>query len=348
MPGTGWARFRNNLRLEMRARLRKSSHAVCSMNHLNRRQFLQTTATWVGGAVLGTPARSEAAGSPRKMTISLSCGSIGVSADQVEAIRLATKYGFESVEASTEYLARLPEAELTQLISDMKAQRVVFGTAGLPVEFRQDEAKFKDSLKGLPRMAEGLHRAGVDRVGTWLMPGDNSRTYLENYKLHARRLREVASVLKDHGQRLGLEYVGTKTSRERSRYQFVHSLAELKELIAEIGTGNVGVVLDSWHWWQADDTVADLLTLKNQDIVSVDLNDAPAGPAKEKQIDGQRELPCATGVIDLAAFLKALNQIGYDGPVRAEPFNKALNDLKNDEACAATIAAMKKAFALIT
>jgi sugar phosphate isomerase/epimerase len=59
------------------------------------------------------------------------------------------------------------------------------------------------------------------------------------------------------------------------------------ELIAEIGTANVGVILDSWHWWQAGDTEADLLTLTAKDIVSVDLNDAPAGVAKEEQQDGR-------------------------------------------------------------
>ena len=59
------------------------------------------------------------------------------------------------------------------------------------------------------------------------------------------------------------------------------------ELIAEIGTATVGVILDSWHWWQAGDTEADLLTLTAKDIVSVDLNDAPAGVAKEEQQDGR-------------------------------------------------------------
>jgi sugar phosphate isomerase/epimerase len=52
-------------------------------------------------------------------------------------------------------------------------------------------------------------------------------------------------------------------------------------------------------------------------------------------------------VIDVGPFLNALNQIGYDGPVRVEPFNQALNDLSNDEACAAAAASLKKAFALI-
>jgi sugar phosphate isomerase/epimerase len=87
--------------------------------------------------------------------------------------------------------------------------------------------------------------------------------------------------------------------------------------------------------------------LKSDQVVAVDLNDAPTGIPREKQIDGQRELPLATGVIDVASFLNALQKIGYDGPVRAEPFNKPLNDLDNDAACAKTSEAMHKAFALI-
>jgi sugar phosphate isomerase/epimerase len=67
----------------------------------------------------------------------------------------------------------------------------------------------------------------------------------------------------------------------------------------------------------------------------------------EAGYDNRRELPCATGIIDVGAFLNALNQIGYDGPVRAEPFNQAVNRMTKDEACAAAAAALEKAFALI-
>ncbi len=83
---------------------------------------------------------------------------------------------------------------------------------------------------------------------------------------------------------------------------FIHSLNETKELIAAIGTGNVGIQLDSWHWFTADETVADLLTLRNEDIITVDLNDAPQGIALDKQIDSARELPAATGVIPTSPF----------------------------------------------
>jgi sugar phosphate isomerase/epimerase len=81
--------------------------------------------------------------------------------------------------------------------------------------------------------------------------------------------------------------------------------------------------------------------------VSCHLNDAPAGIPVDQQRDGTRALPCATGVIDLKTFLGALVNIGYDGPVLAEPFDKKLNALDNEAAVAATAAAMKKAFALV-
>jgi sugar phosphate isomerase/epimerase len=307
-----------------------------------RRSFIALTSLAAVGTAI--PGRTAEATKTRMKTC-LSPGSIGVSASQDQAIELAAKFGFDAVEPYAQHLAGLSAAQMDELLARLKVKNLAWGAAGLPVEFRRDDAAFRASLEKLPALAAGLQRAGVTRVGTWLTPSSGTLTYVRNFRRHAERLRAVAKVLADHGQRLGLEYVGTFTSRANARFPFIHNLAETRELIAEIGTGNVGVVLDSWHWWQADDTVTDLLALKPEDVVSVDLNDAPAGVPKREQQDGRRELPAATGVIDVAVFLRALQRIGCDGPVRAEPFNKALNDLDNEAACAATIAALKKALA---
>lgn len=110
---------------------------------------------------------------------------------------------------------------------------------------------------------------------------------------------------------------------------------------------NVGFVLDSWHWYTAGETEEDLLTLANEDVVAVDLNDAPDGIPVDEQMDLRRRLPATTGVIDLRTFLGALVKMGYDGPVRAEPFDPTLRELPADEAVARTAEAMKRAFALI-
>lgn len=276
----------------------------------------------------------------------LSPGSIGVKADQREAIALAAKHGFTAVEPFPQFLAGLDDAGRGELLADLNAKGLGWGAAGLPVDFRGDDARFEQGLAELPRLAAALQRFGATRVGTWISPGHNTLDYAANFERHRQRLAKVATILKEHGLRLGLEYVGTPSARTRSAHPFVYNLSGTRTLIAAIGTGNVGLVLDSWHWWTAGDTEAALLQLRNEDVVSVDLNDAPSGLTLEQQQDGQRELPVATGVIPVARFLSALRKIGCDAPIRAEPFNKTLNALENEEACATTIAALRKAMAL--
>jgi sugar phosphate isomerase/epimerase len=89
------------------------------------------------------------------------------------------------------------------------------------------------------------------------------------------------------------------------------------------------------------------MTLRGIDVITVDLNDAPAGLTLDQYQDGNRELPAATGVIPVKQFLGALVHIGYDGPIQAEPFNAVLRAMPIDQACAATAAAMKEAFATL-
>ncbi len=316
------------------------------MSETTRRDFVCTASAAAAGAALSSRL-SMVTAAERKLKLCLSPGAIGVNASQAEAINLAVKYGFEAVDPNAGYLASLSQGQLQELLAGMKSKGISWGAAGLPVDFRQDEAKFNEGMAALEKIAPVLQKAGVTRVTTWIMPCSKQLTYRQNFELHVVRLRAAARVLADHGQRLGLEYVGTQSLRDSQKYPFLHTMAETRELIGEIGTGNVGLALDSWHWWTAGDGQADILALKNEDIVLVDLDDAPAGIAREQQIDSQRELPAATGVIDVGQFLGAVLMVGYDGPMRAEPFNKALNDMDNDAACSATIAALKKALAKV-
>jgi sugar phosphate isomerase/epimerase len=319
------------------------------MTTICRRQFIRGSVAAVAGAAFLPEAGAFIAQKTRgrKMTMCLSCGAIGVSASMRESIELAAQHGFEAVEINGPYLASLSADESAELLAMMKSKGIAAGHAGLPVEFRQDESRFDEGMKKLPGVAAALERAGVNRVSTWIMPCHDSMTYVANFRQHALRLREAARVLADRQIRLGLEYVGAKTLWTSKRYPFVHTMAEMKDLIGEIGGSNVGFLLDSFHWWNAGETDKDILSLKNEQVISVDLNDAPAGIPREQQVDNHRELPCATGVIPVADFLNALNQIGYDGPVRAEPFNKAVNALPREEACAAAAKALKQAFSLI-
>ena len=309
------------------------------MTILARREFL--------AGVAAAPLAASAARKD-KMRIHLVCGALGVMADQRQAIEYAQRFGFDAAEPNAQFLASLSDEENKKLLDELKAKNLVFGNAGLSVDFRGDETKFRGGMDNLPRLAKALERAGVTRVGTWLSPASDTLTYMQNFEMHRKRLGEIGAVLGDHGQRLALEYVGPKTSWTARRYPFLHTMAETKDLIAATGRNNIGFLLDSWHWYCAGETEADLLSIKAEQVVSVDLNDAPAGIPVDQQKDSVRELPAATGVIDVKAFLNALVKLGYDGPVRSEPFNAELRKLPPEQALQRTIDAMKKAFSLIS
>ncbi len=282
------------------------------------------------------------------MKIDLTPGAIGVKVkDQRELNTLAHKHGFQSVQPRSSEFVGYSRLEMDVLRADLQEKKLSWGSAGLRVDFRKDETTFHSGLKDLPAEAKALKAMGGNRMNTWISPSHGDLTYIRNFNQHAIRLREVATILNDHGIRFGLEYVGTLGLRIGKKFPFVHCMAEAAELITAIGVSNVGFVLDSWHWWTAMESSDDIKTLTKEQIIAVDLNDAPVGIRMEDQQDNQRELPAATGVIDLRSFLNTLNSLGYDGPVRAEPFNKPLNQLDNDEACAKTSAALKEAFGLI-
>ncbi len=313
---------------------------------LNRRSLLkQALAAGITSSGLAAAPRPSSAGeAKRKFTIDLTPGAIGIKADPGDVITLAREHGFESVQPNGAHLANLDADRRKALAAELAEKGLKWGAAGLPVDFRGDEATFRADMATLPEQAAALREVGATRVGTWLKPFHESLTYLANFHQHATRIREVSTVLGDHGLRFGLEYVGTKTLWTQTRHAFIHTMAETKELIAEVDAGNLGFVLDSWHWFTAGETADDIRSLTNDDVVACDLNDAPAGIPVDEQLDNQRELPAATGVIDIKAFLTALVAIGYDGPVRAEPFNKPLNALEDGPAAAATATAIRKAF----
>ena len=316
-------------------------------NPITRRHFLAASAATA--IALSTAGKLVAAATApeRKFYAILSLGRLGFHATFPESVELATRHGFEGLDPDVGYLASLNDDALHRLLDDLKKRNLKFGAAGLPVEFRKDSETFNSDLKKLPVTAAVLQRANIWRVNTWILPCSDELTYLQNFRQHAERLRLCAQVLADHGQKLGLEYVAPRTLWRSQKHPFIHTLSEMKELLVAIGTDNLGVQFDSWHWFNAQETQQDLLTLRGQDVITVDLNDAPTGLTLDTYRDNNRELPAATGVIPVKQFLDALLQIGYDGPIQAEPFNAALRALPLDQACAMASDAMKKAFGLM-
>ena len=269
------------------------------------------------------------------MYANLSLGALGLSADFPTAVELAVRHGFDGVDPDVGHLAGLGDrTAISEAAAAVTERGLQWGVAGLPVDLTAPAGAFVEQLASLPGTLEVLTAAGVTSVGTWVRPMHDDLTYRRNWVLHVSRISLVAGVLADAGVRLGLEYVGPKTFWSTERFPFVHSLAEVRELIADTGADNVGVILDSFHWFTAAETTADLVGLVDDDIVSVDLNDAPEDRALDQQLDLDRRLPGSTGVIDLAGFVAAVRAAGYTGPVKVEPFMASLAEQPVDDVLA--------------
>jgi sugar phosphate isomerase/epimerase len=270
------------------------------------------------------------------MLKTLAPGAIGIQGRSLaEAIDLAKTAGFDAVTFDVRETERLAEERGDEYVRDLFARSGVRpGYWNVPVGWRQDD-RWQTDLEQLPRLAASAQRLGCPLASTGVMPGSDERDFADNFAWHASRLRPVAAALRDAGCRLGIEFIGPKTFRAPFRHEFVYNLGGMMELARAIGTGNVGVLLDAWHLYTSGGSIADLDGLSSDDVVVVHVNDAPAGIPRDEQIDNVRELPMATGVIDLVGFMRKLQAIGFAGPVMPEPFNAQLNELAASDPVAA-------------
>ena len=277
---------------------------------------------------------------------SLSAGAIGVSGTTEQIADLAGRHGFGGMDFNASEAADLmAKGELDSLRSLYDRHHLRPGGMGLPVQFRKDEEAFQRDLAALPRLAEAARAMGCDRCATWILPASDELSFEENFELHRRRLKACAEILAAHDCRLGLEFVGPRTSRVGRKHEFVYDMKGMLALAEAIGTGNVGLLLDCWHWYCTEGTVAEIAALRAAQVVHVHVNDAPAGVSLDDQVDSQRAMPGETGVIDIAGFLGALDKIGYDGPVMAEPFSQRIRELGPEEAVRATAESLDTIFA---
>ena len=264
---------------------------------------------------------------------SLGPGAIGVQVSSLaDGLDLAARHGFAGYHFGIGEVAAMGASAALELA---ESKEVKLSGWDFPLDFRGDQGVYDEGMAELPALAKAAAAVGVLRTATWIMPASDERTYQENFAFHVERLKPAAAILAEHGIRFGLEYVGPKTLWDSKQYSFAHTMEQMGELCRAIGD-NMGFLLDSWHWYTSHETVADLRALSVNQVVDVHVNDAPAGVAIDEQVDNVRDLPGATGVIDIAVFLGALQEMGYDGPVMVEPFNQRVRDMEPEDAVAAT------------
>lgn len=233
-----------------------------------------------------------------------------------QLIQLAAKNGFGAIDTSGKELREWAESiGLPEAKSFLKDHQMIIGSIGLPVEWRGTDQQFQEGLPTLLKDAKIAADFGCTSCCTYVLPATDEKP--AHYMVQAtKRLRLCAQILKEFGVNLGLEFVGPHHLRSAWKHPFVWTMQETLDWIEVIGEPNVGLLLDSYHWYTTSGTIEELLALDPAQITYVHLNDAKDVPVEEA-LDNDRLYP-GEGVIDLTAFLQALAEIHYQGVVAQE------------------------------
>ncbi len=255
------------------------------------------------------------------MKLSLHPVIIGQPLSLQEMVELAAETGYDGVDVNAnETAAMIAERgadAVRQLFADAGVEPAGWG---LPLQWRDDEETFRTELAKLPDLAAAMASVGCPRTFTYLAPstpGDPAE-----YRAMLRtRLRAIGEILADHGVRMGLEWLGPRHIRAAGT-PVIWKMSHTLQLIDDIGLENIGLLLDVWHWFNAEDTLDELGALRPEQIVHCHFNDAPDKPLDEQR-DMHREIP-GRGIIPLVDVLRTLRDIGYRDFLAVEIFNDEL------------------------
>jgi len=267
---------------------------------------------------------------------------IGIDCTFTEAAALAAAHSFDGIRVDTDYLREHSVEKYQKVLQDHELR---CGSVDLPTNITAEYEQYEDELAVLPEIAKHISAVGCDRCTTYILSYSDERPFEDNFEFHQQRLEPIAEILMQHDIELGLEFLGPQTLRDGHEHEFIHTANGMLELCSAIGTNNVGLLLDSWHWYTSGGRTEVLERLNRDDVVDMHINDAPSGIPLNEQQDSIRRLPGATGVIDIKLFIQHLDRMGYEGPVTAEPFSDEVDKMDDETAVARTAEAIQSALA---
>ncbi len=110
--------------------------------------------------------------------------------------------------------------------------------------------------------------------------------------------------------------VGTRVAIEPLPFALIGSIPQGAELIRAAGHRSAGLLVDFWHVFRADTTLPELVECLDPDVVfGVELSDAqlqPIGTLFEDTRD--RRTLIGHGAQDVVGFVRAMREVGFDGP----------------------------------
>ena len=137
----------------------------------------------------------------------------------------------------------------------------------------------------------------------------------DDHAVAAERLVAHARIAAPHRVRIALEFI--------ARSRLLGSLRTALQVMRQAAQANVGLCLDTFHFYAGVSKLEDLAELRPEEVEHVHFHDVPGSVPRELLVDADR-IPPGTGVIPLAKVVEALRRIGYAGALSVELFDPAI------------------------
>jgi 2-keto-myo-inositol isomerase len=252
------------------------------------------------------------------MKLSLN-GATTMKADLATDIRVAQAAGFDCLEIWAaklrQYLQLHTANELKFLFDKAKIEPYSINSIErITFRDRQSHEAILDECEQLCRIASEINCPYVVVVPGLLPEGETlaeGETRSAVVKESARVLGELSLIAEHYGVGLAFEFLGQAGCS-------VQTLDLADEIVCEVARPNVGLVIDSFHFYAGASRIESIDALDKQRLFIFHINDAEARP-REQLEDCHRLLP-GLGILPLKEIVAALDRIGYDRVTSVEIF----------------------------
>lgn len=229
-------------------------------------------------------------------------------------LQVAQAAGFDYVEI---WAAKLRDYLKHSSTADLQAMFVASGLKPLSINsiehitFRDAEAfiRIKQECEGLSTIASDIECPCIVVVPGRLPSYAVSR---EDIVAESTRvLDQLADIAGRYNVSLAFEFLGQTDCS-------VQTLDLANEIVTTLDRDNVGLVIDSFHFYAGGSTIKMIEALDPSRLFVFHINDAEDRPRTELQ-DSHRLFP-GLGILPLRQMLAAFNRIGYDKVASVEIF----------------------------
>lgn len=254
----------------------------------------------------------------------------------VSDIAIAKAAGFDGVELQTPKLTRYLDAGFTRsaLITELDGFAVSGVGAVLNIERQADgRSAFLQEVRRLAQTAAAIGAPSVQlctgpvdwnvvtdyRAGQLLSDDKRYRGTIgmgdeDALNVLVPNVRDAAEIASEHGVGVFLEPLAWSNINRHK-----HSM----RIIDAVGRDNVGLAVDTWHYWTTGDTPEDVARTPKELIHAVHISDGLAIDRVHNvpQQDIYRDVVIGGGSIPLQEWVDAAKSTGYDGWYATEMFS---------------------------